>query len=98
MIEDKVGTATCIASQNVGNREPCTFANDCADGYMCMDSANGGVCRMFCLKANSKPPFDVSTLDNAPGRGGCPQGETCTGPSFQNLPNWLQLCELPDGG
>ncbi|HVJ93138.1 MAG TPA: hypothetical protein VM580_25230 [Labilithrix sp.] len=98
MIEDHVGSATCIASANVANRQPCEFANDCADGHMCIDGPNGGECRMFCLKANSKPPFDVSMLDNTPGRGGCPAGETCTGPRFQNLPDWLQLCELPGGG
>lgn len=98
IIEDKLGTAGCIASNNVEDRQPCTFANDCADGYMCTGSGDAGVCRMVCLTPNSNPPFDASAATGEPGRGGCPSGETCTGPTFQGLPDWLQLCERPDGG
>ena len=98
IVEDKVGTAGCIASNNIQNRKRCEFANDCADGYICAGPADAGICRMFCLTPNSNPPFDAAAATGEPGRGGCPSGETCTGPSFQNLPDWLQLCELPDGG
>ena len=98
IVEDKVGTAGCIASNNIQNRQPCKFANDCADGFICVGPEDAGVCRMFCLTPNSLPPFDASAATGEPGRGGCPAGETCTGPGFQNLPDWLQLCEYPDGG
>jgi hypothetical protein len=98
IVEDKVGTAGCIASNGIGLRKPCKFANDCADGLICSGPADAGICRMFCLTPNSNPPFDASAATGQPGRGGCPPNETCTGPSFQNLPDWLQLCELPDGG
>jgi hypothetical protein len=98
LVEDKVGTAGCIASNGIANRQPCTFANDCADGFMCVGSGDGGTCRMFCLTPNSNPPFDASAATGEPGRGGCPTGERCTGPTFQNQPDWLQLCEYPDGG
>jgi len=98
IVEDKVGTAGCIGSNNIQNRQPCQFANDCADGYICVGPAGAGICRMFCLTPNSNPPFDASAATGGPGRGGCPAGEACKGPGFQNLPDWLQLCELPDGG
>jgi hypothetical protein len=98
IVEDKIGTAGCIASNNVQNRQRCQFANDCADGYICVGGADAGVCRMFCLTPNSNPPFDASAATGEPGRGGCPAGEECRGPTFENLPDWLQLCELPDGG
>ncbi|HVH46073.1 MAG TPA: hypothetical protein VM925_27175 [Labilithrix sp.] len=98
IIEDKLGTAGCIASNNVENRQPCQFANDCKDGHVCSGPPNARVCRMFCLTPNSNPSFDASAADGAPGRGGCPSGETCTGPGVQGMPDWIQLCELPDGG
>ncbi len=101
IVEDKVGTAGCINSNGIGNRKPCLFANDCADGFICAPSAQndaGGECRMYCLTPNSNPPFDASAADGAPGRGGCPTGEQCKGPHFTDLPDWLQLCVYPDGG
>ncbi|MBX3212278.1 MAG: hypothetical protein KF850_09620 [Labilithrix sp.] len=98
LVEDKVGTAGCIGSNGVANRQPCEFGNDCADGLICVGSAGARFCRMTCLTPNSNPPFDASAATGEPGRGGCPAGEACRGPGFQNLPDWLQLCELPDGG
>jgi hypothetical protein len=98
LVEDKAGTSGCISSNNVALRQPCEFANDCADGLICVGGADAGVCRMYCLTPNSNPPFDASAADGAPGRGGCPPQEQCTGPKFTNLPDWLQLCEYSDGG
>lgn len=98
MVEDTAGAATCIRSNEKGLREPCTFANDCADGLVCAGAAGAGSCRMACLDPGSTPPFDASALDGTPGHGGCPSGEACTGPRFSNLPDWYRLCELPDGG
>lgn len=98
IVEDKVGTAGCIASNNVQNRQPCQFANDCADGYICVGPEGASTCRMSCLTPNSNPPFDASAATGGPGHGGCPPGEACKGPGVQGLPDWLQLCELPDGG
>ena len=98
IVEDKVGSASCINSNGKGNREACKFANDCQDGFICAGGGDAGRCRMFCLVPNSVTPFDASAADGAPGQGGCPSGETCTGPKFTNLPDWLRLCALPDGG
>lgn len=98
IIEDNVGTAGCLASNNIPARQPCQFANDCADGLLCASSGDAGICRMFCLAPDGAPPFDASAATGEPGRGGCPSGETCTGPGIQDLPDWLRLCALPDGG
>jgi hypothetical protein len=94
IVEDKLGTAGCLSSNGKKLRQPCGFANDCEDGLICV----GGICRMYCLTPNSNPPFDAGAATGGPGRGGCPANETCTGPTFQNLPDWLQLCVLADGG
>jgi len=98
IVEDKAGTAGCLGTRGFGLRQPCIFANDCADGLICVGDGDAGRCRMYCLTPNSNPPFDASAADGAPGRGGCPATEQCTGPHFTNLPDWLQLCEYPDGG
>lgn len=99
LVEDKVGTAGCLPSNGIQNRQPCQFGNDCADGYLCLGDSDGTrSCRMFCLTPNSNPPFDASAADGTPGRGGCPTGESCMGPTIDGLPDWLQICVLPDGG
>lgn len=98
LMEDQAGTSSCIHSSGKGLREPCTFANDCADGLYCAGSDGARTCRMICLRPGSTPPFDASALDGGPGFGGCPPGEACEGPSYSNMPAWFQICALPDGG
>lgn len=98
IVEDKIGTASCIGSNGLTLRQSCRFGNDCDDGLACVRRGDAGVCRMLCLALGSSPPFDASAADGAPGRGGCPASETCSGPTLPTLPDWMRLCELPDGG
>lgn len=102
LVEDKIGTASCITTQGKGVGEPCSFANDCSDGLMCIGAADAGVCRMACLTPGSIHPFDASVEDGGPGAGGCPTPSCAGGPcctiGVQNLPAWLSFCRLADGG
>lgn len=98
ILEDKIGSASCIASNGIKLRQPCRFGNDCEDGLICLRDGDAGTCRMLCLTPNSNPSFDASAADGAPGHGGCPANEVCEGPTFAQLPDWVQLCVLPDGG
>jgi hypothetical protein len=99
LIEDKLGTASCLTSFDKGNREPCKFANDCADGYICIGGADAGRCHMECLTPGSTHPFDASVEEGGPLKGGCPVGEKCI-ITFdpQSAPAWLSACAYPDGG
>lgn len=99
LIQDKTGSASCLTSFNKTRGEKCSFANECADGYMCVGGADAGVCRMMCLTPNSTHPFDAGIEDGGPLRGGCPANEKCI-LTFdpQSAPAWLSLCAFPDGG
>ena len=100
LIEDKLGTAGCLTSQEKTLGSPCGFANDCADGLFCLiqsADAGSGKCRMICLTPNSVHPFDASVEDGGPYMGGCPTNETCTLSGFSDRPGWFSLCTL-DGG
>jgi hypothetical protein len=60
LIEDEMGTAGCIVSGGAKNREPCRFANDCADGLVCDGTGEERSFRMYCLKPGSDPFFDAT--------------------------------------
>lgn len=96
--QDKLGTAGCLPSSNVQNRQPRAFANDCADGHVCTNDGDGGACRMICLSEGGAPPLDASAATGGPGHGGCPADESCIGAHLERQPDWLQLCAYPDGG
>lgn len=97
LTEDKLGTASCLSSFGKGNGEACTFANECADGFICAGSGDAGKCRMVCLLPNTTHPFDAGVEDGGPLMGGCIAGETCR-IAFDpdDLPGWFGACS--DGG
>ena len=99
LVEDKVGSASCVDSFGKTNRQACTFGNDCADGFICFGggSDGGGTCHTVCLLPGATHPFDASVEEGGPGKGGCPSGEKCDITNFKNLPSWFALCSL-DGG
>jgi len=97
IVEDKLGTASCVSSFGKGNGQGCTFANECADGFVCVGSGDAGRCRTVCLIPGSTHPFDAGVEEGGAGRGGCPTGERCNGFSASsNLPSWFGACS--DGG
>jgi hypothetical protein len=101
LVEDNLGTAGCLTSQDKTLGTPCGFANDCADGLFCfspLQDGGGARCRMICLTPNAVHPFDASVEDGGPLMGGCNANEQCTTTTgFSNLPPWFSLCTL-DGG
>ncbi|MDB4944055.1 MAG: hypothetical protein JWP97_3589 [Labilithrix sp.] len=97
LVEDPSGSASCIASFGKGNREPCSFANECADGFVCA-GATTSICRTVCLLPNTVSPYDAGLVDAGAGKGGCPTGESCR-ISFTGLPAWYGACAYTaDGG
>jgi hypothetical protein len=97
IVEDYLGTGTCLDSFGKKNRDSCMFANDCEDGLMCMGSGASGTCRTVCLLPNTASPFDPSIGDAGAGEGGCPPDEVCK-LSFVNRPAWFGVCAFADGG
>ena len=97
LVEDKVGTAACLDSFGKTNRQSCTFANECADGFVCAGGGDAGICRTVCLLPNTVSPFDASIEEAGPGNGGCPVNEACR-LSFTNSPPLFGACAYPDGG
>lgn len=100
LVEDKAGSASCVDSFGKTNRQPCTFGNECADGFICFGAAadgGGGTCHTVCLLPGSTNPFDASVEEGGPGKGGCPVGEKCDLTNFQDRPSWFAVCSL-DGG
>jgi hypothetical protein len=98
IVEDKFGTASCVTSFNKPNRQPCTFANECADGLICLGGGDAGSCRTVCLLPGTNHPFDASVEEGGAGLGGCPAGEHCT-IHITNMPDWFGSCAyITDGG
>jgi hypothetical protein len=101
ILEDQLGTATCRDINpplpGKANRESCSYANECADGLMCMGSGASGLCRTACLLPNTVSPFDASIEEAGQGQGGCPPDESCV-ISFVNRPAWYGICAFADGG
>jgi hypothetical protein len=96
LVEDEVGSATCVDSFGLTNRERCDYANDCADGLVCLRKGDGGICHTVCLIPGSVHPFDASVEDGGPGTGGCPAKERCD-LHVADTPSWFGACSL-DGG
>jgi hypothetical protein len=96
LVEDKAGTASCIDSFGKTNRQSCTFANECADGFICLGGADAGSCHTVCLLPGATHPFDASVENGGPGTGGCPANEVCD-LRITNRPDWFAACSL-DGG
>jgi hypothetical protein len=96
LVEDAVGTASCVTSDGKTNRQPCTFGNECADGLICLDNGDAGVCHTVCLFPGSAHPFDASVEKGGPGMGGCPAKEKCD-IRIKDTPTWFAACSL-DGG
>jgi hypothetical protein len=107
VVTDKQGTASCQPIFNgdaSAEHQPC--GNGCADGLGCFikQFSDGGVatfpdggpqdeCLWFCYTPNSSTPFDAGLLNNQPGHGGCPGGETCKPVLDKNaFPVWMSLC------
>jgi hypothetical protein len=97
IVEDKVGTASCVNSNGKTNRQSCQAANDCADGLICLGAGDAGVCHTVCLLFGTTNPFDAAVQEGGPGLGGCPSGEACN-VHITSLPDWFGACVLPDGG
>lgn len=108
--EDNLGAAKCYSIFNpdgsalgLNEGQPCSSANSCADGLLCVGTADAGSrCRMLCLESGGNPPtLDASALEGGAFRGGCVAGKSC---SIQfvsgegGLPAWLNACAAPDGG
>jgi hypothetical protein len=96
LVEDTLGTASCVTSAGKANRAPCTFGNECADGLICLGGADAGTCHYTCLLPGTVSPFDASVEKGPPGAGGCPAGEICN-LQIMSLPPWYGACSL-DGG
>ena len=73
IVEDKVGSASCVTSAGKTNRQPCSFANECADGFTCFGDGDAGTCHQVCLFPGSVHPFDAGVEEGGPGKGGCPE-------------------------
>ncbi len=88
-------TYGCHASPNPpgkGAGEACTYGNECADGLGCLGTSGARTCKYFCYKqGQGTPPFDASAVGTAPGNGGCPGGQACTG-SVAGYPAYLGYC------
>ncbi len=99
LVEDELGTASCLSSFDKTLGQACTFTNECQDGLYCLQlqGADAGTCRVMCLTPGATHPFDASVEDGGPSRGGCPVGSTCNVGPFEGLPAWLSFCRL-DGG
>jgi hypothetical protein len=93
LLDESGGTASCLHSAGKRLNEPCTFSNDCADGFVCSNGPDGGICRTSCLRADAgvPSPFDASVANAKPGYGGCPPKETCR-VTFTNAPAWFGAC------
>jgi hypothetical protein len=102
IVEDKLGTSSCVSSQGKLLGQPCGFANDCDDGLMCIGGGDAGVCRMMCLTPGAVHPFDAGVEEGGAGAGGCPSatcnGQPCCAIGVTDLPAWLSFCRFPDGG
>jgi hypothetical protein len=98
IVEDKSGTASCVDLFGAGkpDRTPCSAANDCNDGLLCLGPGDAGVCHYACLLPNTTSPFDAGVEEGGAGRGGCPSNEKCN-LQITGLPDWYGACSL-DGG
>lgn len=97
LLDDETVTSSCVDSFGKGNRESCTFANECADGYVCVGTDDASTCRTVCLRPDAGGPYDASLTEGGPGQGGCPTNEVCN-ISLTGSPAWFGACAYRDGG
>lgn len=94
LVQDMSGKATCtqiFMPPGKDQGQPCSAANDCKDGMMCVGGADGGfACSYTCYKGGGT--FDAGVAKMDAGLGGCPMGKTCGG-GIGGLPMWLGLCK-----
>ena len=106
ILDDNVGTSSCVSIFNpdggpgIAEGQPCSSANGCADGMMCLSAGDGGsTCSFLCFTPGATPPagYDAGALqDGAPGYGGCPSNERCnTRFDPSQAPAWIQVCAPP---
>lgn len=96
LVEDAVGSSSCVTSAGKTNRQPCSFGNECADGLICLGGADAGTCHTVCLFPGAVHPFDAGVEQGGPGKGGCPANEKCD-IRIMDTPSWFAACSL-DGG
>ncbi len=92
------GVAVCLAPSptEVGALGTCHYINDCPSMIDCygLSSSASGTCLYYCALSGS-------TMNAAPGLGGCPNGETCQstyqGQSVNTGVSGIGLC-IPNGG
>lgn len=94
LVKDMSGKADCTAIANPPGKAAgasCMFANDCADGMMCVGGGpdGGSICMWACYSPPG--PFDGGIISGGPGKGGCPNGKTCS-IGIGMLPTWLKVC------
>lgn len=97
LVDDADAGAHCLTGTGKKDHERCTFANDCADGLICVGAGDFGLCRTACILPNTTTPFDRTALDGGPGTGGCPEEQRCN-LSFKDFPAWYGACSFVDGG
>lgn len=94
LVEDMAGKADCNQIYMAPGKtagQACMFKNDCADGLMCVGGGpdGGTICMWMCYKPPG--PFDAGIANLGAGKGGCPNGKTCS-IGIQGLPTWLNVC------
>ena len=87
------GSAACTPPAStafVGEGQPCEASNDCGDAQACVGTTSP-VCRYLCKLGET--PFDAGVQGGEPGKGGCPDGQSCQ--ALSDSPPWLGVCS-PD--
>ena len=95
LIKDQSGTATCTTifqPPGVAENQPCTSANSCKDGMMCLSTGDAGsLCTYVCYKGNG--PFDAGISSAPSGKGGCSLLKKTCGGGITGMPSWLGICQ-----
>jgi hypothetical protein len=96
LIQDNSGTAKCTGYPGPDGGLPenakCQFANDCADGMMCLNKGDAGSCTWVCYVPPG--PYDAGIAQLGQGKGGCKAPETCASVNWGGqLPVWLGVCQ-----
>ena len=95
-IENVAGTSQCVVIYNPNGDggatagQSCDFANQCADGLVCIGNTTSA-CQWLCHLNDAGTPFSAGSLKGTPGYGGCPAATTCTG--VTGFPAWLGSCQ-----
>jgi hypothetical protein len=94
LVEDMAGKSDCNAIFMPPGKmagQACQYKNDCAEGLMCVGGGpdGGTICMWMCYKPPG--PFDAGIATLGAGKGGCPNGKTCS-IGIQGLPTWLNVC------